>query len=68
MDQSQVDQSWDMGVADGIASAQSGAEAVQTLTQFYALKKKNDESVRGVSYDSFVALKQNGTVGDYNLA
>lgn len=65
--QEEVDQIWNLGVTDGTAAAQ-GLASTEDLSHYYSLKKKSDERLRGgVSYDSFLAMKQNGAFEDFAL-
>jgi|Transcript_39330 predicted patatin/cPLA2 family phospholipase len=66
LDQSQVDEIWDLGVTDGTKAASE--TSTEDLTQFFSLKKKNDARVQGgVSYDTFLSMKQNGEFEDFKL-
>ena len=68
LEQSEVDQIWSLGVADGAAAAASGNTSTNDLTHFFSLKKKNDSRLRGgVSYDQFLSMKQNGEFDEYSL-
>ena len=65
--QEEVDQIWDLGVTDGTAAAQ-GLTSTEDLSHYYSLKKKSDARLRGgVSYDSFLSMKQNGAFEDFKL-
>ena len=65
--QADVDQIWDLGVQDGTAAA-TNVTSTADLTHFFSLKKKNDQRLKGgVSFDSFLAMKQNGEIEDFKL-
>jgi len=67
LNQENVDQIWDLGVQDGTAAA-ANSTSTSDLTHFYSLKKKNDSRLKGgVSFDAFLAMKQNGEIEDFNL-
>jgi len=66
LEQSEVDQIWDLGVTDGKAAA-TNASNTADLTQYFSLKKKNDSRMGDASYDSFLQMKQNGTFKEYNV-
>jgi hypothetical protein len=54
-------------VTDGTAAA-LGKTSTSDLSHYYSLKKKNDSRVKGgVSYDSFLAMKQRGDFEDFSL-
>jgi len=63
----EVDTIYNLGVTDGTASSTS-TTAVEDLTHFFSLKKKNDKRLRGgVSYDTFMTMKQNGEIEAFNM-
>ena len=67
LNEKNVTEIWDLGVSDGTSSAQSPTSA-SNFTHFLSLKKKNDSRLaEGVSYDSFLTMKQNGDFEDFTL-
>ena len=67
LDQSEVDQIWDLGVTDG-STATTACNSNGDLSQYYSLKKKNDSRVRGgVSFESFQQMKSAGAFEDFNM-
>lgn len=58
-----------MGVQDGITHASSSsAQMTEDTLQFFSLKKKQDQRVKGISFERFQELKQEGVFGDtYNI-
>jgi len=68
LEQSEVDQIWDLGVSDGTAAVQSATNTAD-LSQYFMLKKKMDKRLRGgVSFDAFMAMKAEGAFdNDKNL-
>jgi hypothetical protein len=68
LEQSEVDQIWDLGVSDGTAAVQSATNTAD-LSQYFMLKKKMDKRLRGgVSFDAFMAMKTEGAFdNDKNL-
>ena len=66
--QADVDTIYQLGVTDGTAAAQADSTNTADFTQYLTLKKKGDNRVKGgVSFDSFLSMKQNGVFEDYNL-
>ena len=60
LEQSEVDTIYDLGVTDGTAAAQSTTHTAD-LSQYFMLKKKMDKRVKGgVSFESFMAMKEAG--------
>jgi hypothetical protein len=54
-------------VTDGTAAA-SSTTSTADLTHYYSLKKTSDQRLQGgVSFDSFLAMKQNGDFQDFSL-
>ena len=67
LEQADVDQIWDLGVADGTAAAADTTSATD-LSHFFSLKKKNDSRLRGgVSFEQFLTMKQNGEFEEFQL-
>ena len=67
LEQTEVDQIWDLGMTDGAAAVQSPSHT-QDLSQYFMLKKKMDKRIRGgVSFDSFMAMKANGDFDGENM-
>ena len=60
LEQTDVDQIWDLGVTDGTAAAQSTTHTAD-LSQYFMLKKKMDKRVRGgVAFETFMSMKEAG--------
>ena len=54
-------------MSDGTAAA-ANMTSTKDLTHFFSLKKKNDKRLMGgVSFDEFLAMKQNGDFEDFEL-
>lgn len=54
-------------MTDGTAAA-LGKTSTTDLSHYYSLKKKNDSRLQGgVSYDSFLAMKQKGEFEEFSL-
>ena len=61
-----VETIWNLGVTDGTAAA--AEDTTLNLSQYYSMKKKQDARVKGgVSFDSFMSMKQNGELEDFKL-
>ena len=55
-------------MTDGTAAAQADSTNTADFTQYLTLKKKGDSRVmNGVSFDSFLSMKQNGEFEEYSL-
>ena len=68
MDQDQIDTMVQLGIQDGIASVQGGADEAANTAHFFALKNSHDKRVSGKNYDEFIEMKKNGEFGEgYNL-
>ena len=66
LNQSNVDEIYDLGVTDGTACATSTTCARDT-TQFFAMKK-GDRSAGDMSFEKFLEMKQNGEISaEYDL-
>jgi len=67
LSQANVDQIWNLGVTDGTAAASSN-NSVADISHYFSLKKKGDARLKGgVSFDSFMEMKQNGDFEDFTL-
>jgi len=66
LNQANVDEIWDLGVTDGTAAAKNETNTAD-LNQFFTLKKKNDVRMGNASYNTFLAMKQNGDFEEYNM-
>lgn len=54
-------------MTDGVAAA-TGTSSTDDLSHYYSLKKKNDSRTRGgVTFEQFLAMKQNGDFEDFTL-
>ena len=61
-----VDTIYNLGVTDGTAAA--AGSTTEDVSHYYTLKKTQDARVKGgVSFDSFLAMKQNGELEDFKL-
>ena len=57
-----------LGVQDGIAKVNAGDQETENLSHYYALKKKHDKRVKGVTYKQFKEMKAEGAFGqEYKL-
>ena len=66
--QADVDTIYQLGVTDGTAAAQADSTNTTDFTQYLTLKKKGDKRIMGgVSFDTFLSMKQNGDIEEYNL-
>ena len=64
----EVETIWNLGVTDGTAAA-NGTASAEDFTHYLTLKKKQDSRVQGgVSFDSFMSMKQNGEFEDFTLS
>jgi len=62
-----VDTIYNLGVTDGTAVAATPSHTLD-LSQYYSMKKKQDARLKGgVSFDSFLAMKQNGEFDEFKL-
>jgi len=57
----QVDADIAMGVSDGKAAASNtDTQATENVMHFFGLKKKRDSRVKGITYDRFIEMKNEG--------
>ena len=64
LQQTEVDQIWELGLTDGAAAAQSTTNTAD-LSQYFMLKKKMDKRLRGgVSFETFLDMKAAGDFDD----
>lgn len=63
--QAEVDAALQMGYADGLNAVTQTQNAADTL-QFFALKKKRDQRVQGVTFEKFVGMKAEGHCADFS--
>lgn len=63
--QAEVDAALQMGYADGLNAVTQTQNAADTL-QFFALKKKRDQRVQGVTFEKFVGMKAEGHFADFS--
>ena len=67
LESAEVDTIFQLGVTDGTAAAASPSHTLD-LSQYYSMKKKQDARVKGgVSFESFLAMKQAGEFEEFNL-
>lgn len=64
--QAQVDSMVQMGVQDGVNAVSNGPQDAKDTLHFFALKKKRDPRVSGLSYEDFVEKKLAGEFEDYS--
>ena len=55
-----------MGYTDALA-AMAQTENTQDTLQYFALKKKRDSRVEGVTYEKFLELKAAGQFSDFKI-
>lgn len=57
-----------LGEQDGKSSSpEASSNATEDVFHFFGLKKKQDERIKGVKFDDFKTMKQNGAFAEFKL-
>ena len=60
-----MEANFQLGYSDGLQDALDVTNAADTL-EYFALKKKRDQRVSGVSFDQFRSMKQQGDFDQFD--
>ena len=67
LDQPDIDSMIALGEKDGKASAAAGPQPIEDTFHYFSLVMQEDDSVDGVDFDRFVAMKSEGAFAEYDV-